>query len=256
MELSLIDYALLALTGAWAAAVNSVAGGGTFFTFPVLMFVGLPPVLANSTNKFGIWLGSFASIRGYWHEIKEYKSQLLVLTILAALGGVGGSLLLLVTPQETFSTLVPWLMLTATLLLATGRRLIDWIEQRMPAHPTTSLLGKVASWVGQTIIAIYAGFFGAGIGILLIALYELMGIRSIHHMNGLKVVTATAAHSVSVITFIIAGAIIWPAAIALAAGALIGGYCGAILTKRLPTIWVRRFIIVYGLAVSCWYFIT
>lgn len=250
-----LQLVLLIAAGLWGGALNAVAGGGTFFTFPVLIFCGLPPILANSTNKFGMWAGSFASVGGYWSEIKPQKHRLLLLSVIAGIGSVGGSVLLLMTSPEFFKALVPWLMLCATLLFAFGNRIVRAIHARTAHHAAAGKVGRAGGLGGQFAIGVYGGFFGAGIGILLMALYELMGIRNIHQMNGLKVLVATVVNALSVLTFIITGMIVWPVALALGFGFFIGGYYGAVFAKRLPALWIRGFIIVYSLSVTCYFFI-
>jgi len=255
MDFTLAELALLVATGAFAAAINAAAGGGTFFTFPVLVFLGLPPTLANTTNTFGIWFGSLASIGGYWSEIRSHFRQALFFCLLAAVGSLGGSLILLATPQHIFSGMVPYLMLVAVTLFAFGRKALDWLEHRLGHSNTFSGVGRIAIWVCQLAVGVYGGFFGAGMGILMIAIFELIGIRDIHRINGMKVMIATSINLVSVVTFIIAGAIVWPAGLALTAGAIAGGYGGAWLTKQMPQKAIRRFIICYGLAISLWFLI-
>lgn len=254
MDFSTASLALVAGVGAFAAAINAAAGGGTFFTFPTLIFVGLPPTLANTTSTFGVWFGSLASIGGYWEEINASRSKALWFCIVAAIGSLGGSLLLLVTPQDTFAGMVPYLMLGAVTLFAFGRRMLDWVERTLKPSQSLSLVGTIGVWLLQLLVGIYGGFFGAGIGILMIAIFELIGIRDIHKMNGMKVLIATCINLVSVATFVIAGAVIWPVGLSLMAGAVVGGYYGALLTKRIPQIWIRRFIIGYGLFISLWFF--
>ncbi|MCI5049530.1 MAG: sulfite exporter TauE/SafE family protein [Rickettsiales bacterium] len=251
--MELWEVGLLVIMGAWAATVNAAAGGGTYFTFPTLIFIGIPPILANTTNKVGLTFGAIASARGFRKEIAANRGRVIPLMIAGVIGSVCGSLLLLVTTAETFSELVPWLMLSATLVFAFGKRIIQWFKSRKPADNSASP-SPLAERVGQWLIGVYGGFFGAGIGILLLALYEMMGIKNIHEMNGLKSLIASGVHLVSVATFVIAGVVVWPAAAAMAVGALIGGYYGALLTKRIPEALLRGMIIAYGLIVSGWFF--
>lgn len=245
---------LLFLAGIWVAALNAVAGGGAFFSFPILMFFGLPPIAANATGKFAIWLGAGASIKGYWPEIVSQKDKLLMVTVLATLGSIGGSLLLLITPPETFRAMVPWLMLIATIIFAIGRQAIGWIGKHIPSQTGHSRIGKILQVMGMISIGTYGGFFGAGMGILLVAFCQLVGIRNVHEANAIKVVVATGITTLSAMVFMLAGAIVWPQAIALGAGTLLGGYFGASFAKKLPQSVIRGFIIFYGLAVSVYFF--
>lgn len=255
MDITTIELVFLAIAGAFAAAINAAAGGGTFFTFPSLIFVGLPPTLANTTSTFGVWFGSLGSVGGYWKEIKSSRNEAFWFCIIATIGSLVGSILLLMTPQDIFAGMVPYLMLGAVCLFAFGRKTLNWVERKLPPSPTLSTAGKMGIGLLQFLVGIYGGFFGAGIGILMIAIFELTGIRDIHRVNGMKVLIATCINFMSVVTFIIAGAIIWSAGLALVAGSILGGYYGAVLTKRIPQLWIRRFIIVYGLGISLWFFI-
>jgi len=255
MDLSIIELVLLAAVGAFAAAINAAAGGGTFFTFPTLVFCGLPPTLANTTSTFGVWFGSLGSVGGYWNEIKSSRKDAFWFCIIATIGSLIGSVLLLVTPQDTFAGMVPYLMLGAVSLFALGRKALDWVEKKLPPSPKLSVAGKAGIGLMQLLVGIYGGFFGAGIGILMIAIFELTGIRDIHRINGMKVLIATCINFVSVATFVIAGAVIWAAGLSLVAGSIVGGYYGAVLTKRIPQLWIRRFIIIYGLLISLWFFV-
>jgi uncharacterized membrane protein YfcA len=245
---------LLFFAGIWVAALNAVAGGGAFFSFPILMFFGLPPIAANATGKFAIWLGASASIKGYWPEIISQKDKLLAVTLLATLGSIIGSLLLLVTPSETFRAMVPWLMLIATLVFAFGKQAVALLAGLLPHTHNHSLIGKVFQWIGMSSIGIYGGFFGAGMGILLVAFCQLVGIHNVHQANAIKVVVATGITTLSTFVFIIAGVIAWPQAIALGLGTLVGGYYGASFARRLPQKIIRALIIAYGLIVSVYFF--
>lgn len=249
-----LQVPLLFLAGIWVAALNAVAGGGAFFSFPILMFFGLPPIAANATGKFAIWLGAASSIRGYWPEIITQKDKLFTVTLLATIGSIGGSCLLLFTPAETFRAMVPWLMLIATAVFAFGRQAVGFLTRTLPAHKSTSLAARAAQWLGMLSIGTYGGFFGAGMGILLVAFCQLVGIQNVHQANAIKVVVATGITTLSALVFVIAGAIVWPQAIALGLGTLIGGYFGATFAKKLPQSLIRGFIIVYGLAVSLSFF--
>ena len=251
-----LQVPLLFLAGIWVAALNAVAGGGAFFSFPILMFFGLPPIAANATGKFAIWLGAASSIRGYWPEIISQKDKLLVVTLLATLGSIGGSCLLLFTPADTFRAMVPWLMLVATIVFAIGRQTVAFLAKHLPKHRRTSYAARFAQWLGMLSIGTYGGFFGAGMGILLVAFCQLVGIRNVHQANAIKVVVATGITTLSALVFMIAGAIVWPQAIALGLGTLIGGYFGATFAKKLPQSLIRSFIILYGLCVSAYFFST
>lgn len=247
MEITLLTAGILLLTGFWAGAVNSVAGGGTFFSFPILLLMGMPPIVANTTNKFALWFASIAGVTGFWAEIKAQKERLAFYFICGFIGSLLGSLLLLATPPETFEAMIPWLMLTATLLFAFGKRVVSKLRG-------SSAIPKPATAIGQTIIGIYGGFFAAGMGMLMMALYELSGIKSVNEMNGLKTFVGLGINGISALTFLIFGVIDWQVALVLMAGALLGGYGGAILSKKVPDHILRGFIIAYGVIMTAYFF--
>ena len=259
MDLSLTHTLLLFIAGIWAGALNAVAGGGTFFTFPLLLLFGMPPIAANTTNKFALWFASLSGVAGFWREIKEIRALLPFFVGIALVGSLLGSLLLLWTPPERFEALVPWLMLTATCVFAGGKKIAhlsqSLLERKPPAthHPPRTTSFPIA--LGQLLIGLYGGFFAAGMGILMMALYEVAGIRTIAQMNALKNAVGLAINGISAVTFLFAGAIYWPVALVLLAGALIGGYSGAMLSKRVPDHILRRFIIAYGAGMSVYFFV-
>jgi uncharacterized membrane protein YfcA len=253
MDITLLTALILLATGLWAGAVNSVAGGGTFFSFPILLLLGMPPLAANTTNKFALWFASFAGVTGFWREIKAQKSRVWFYFTCGFIGSLLGSLLLLATPAEKFEAMVPWLMLAATLLFAFGKKLVGWVRRHKQADEAPRDKSLLAA-TGQTLIGIYGGFFAAGMGMLMMALYELVGIKSVHEMNGLKTFVGIAINGISALTFMAFGMVVWPVALCLLTGALVGGYFGAVLSKRMPEIWLRRAIIFYGAAMSVYFF--
>ena len=255
LEDPIIFAGILLLTGMWAGAVNSVAGGGTFFSFPILLLMGVPPLLANTTNKFALWFASIAGMAGFVKEIKAQKSRIWIFAFIALIGSITGSLLLLITPAETFQAMVPWLLLIATLLFAGGRYGLGRVRKWSGTEKNTSISSR-HSLFWQWLIGVYGGFFAAGMGILMMALYELSGVRSVHEMNGLKTFVAFSINGISALTFLVVGMVDWSIAIYLMCGAIIGGYFGAVLSKKVPELWIRRAIILYGLLMSAYFFAT
>lgn len=253
LTLTLLDYALLGAVGFFASILNAMAGGGSFFMFPALVFVGLPPQLANVTNKVGMWTGAIASVAGYRNEIAQFGKQIWPLVAVGAVGSVLGSLLLLITPAHHFEAMVPFLMGAATLVFAFGQRVSDRIKGTTNNTSAPAKLTGALPFIGQGVIGLYAGFFGAGMGIIMMALYQLIGIKQIHLMNGLKVSVASAMLGISAITFIILTPIHWPSAIAIIAGTIAGGYLGPSIARRLPTVLIRAFIILYGVIVTSYF---
>jgi uncharacterized protein len=226
-----------------AGALNGVAGGGSFITFPALIFVGLPPVNANATNNTGTWIGYLASFYAYRHDRGVLSREFWLLICISLMGGAIGSVLLLKTPQDVFARLVPYLLLLATLLFAFN----PWLKRLQNRHRTVPSKGiLVLLRVLQLAIAIYGGFFGGGVGILLLALFGLMGMEDIHAMNALKSVLSTCINGIAMVTFILSGAVLWPHAILMSVGTILGGYWGVYYVRKVDPKLVRWFVIVVG----------
>lgn len=237
--------------------LNAVAGGGSFFTFPALIATGVPPIAANATSTVALWPGSIASTVAYRNDV--HRSRLTVLLSVASLlGGVVGAALLLRTPSATFQTLIPWLLLVATALFALGPvlskrfRRKDAVGDNLAPHTPAALVGMT---VTQFVIAAYGGFFGGGIGILMLAALGIMGLTNIHEMNGLKTLLAGCINGVAVLTFVIARAVFWPQAVPMLLGAIAGGYIGAAGAQRIPPRYVRAFVTVVGCALTVYFFV-
>ncbi|MFI5273290.1 MAG: sulfite exporter TauE/SafE family protein [Ktedonobacterales bacterium] len=238
-----------------AGALNSVAGGGSFITFPTLIFTGVPVIQANATNTVALWPGIVASIGAYRKELAGQRATVLLLAPVSLAGGILGALLLLHTPQSTFTLLIPFLLLLAVLLFAYGNRIAAALRRRMGAERASSRVVTVAVALLQFVIAIYGGFFGGGIGILMLASLALMGKENLHQMNATKTVLAACINGVAVITFIIAGAVFWSQALVMALGAVAGGYGGASLARTLPPAAVRRFVLGVGVVMTAYFFV-
>jgi uncharacterized protein len=253
-----------------AGALNSVAGGGSFISFPALVFAGVPPITANATNTFALWPGTAASTAAYRGELAGYRRMMLPLIGTGIVGGVVGALLLLHTPQATFMRMIPWLLLAATLLLAFSgnvARLIGvqalcpnartsgvrWAPQVYASGPSRRRILQGA--ILQLLIAVYIGFFGAGAGIMMLAMFALMGITNIHAMNGLKTLLATVCNGVAIVAFIAARAILWPQALLMTGGAILGGYGGAWFAQKIPARYVRWFAIAVGAGMTTYFFV-
>lgn len=252
--MTLLQAIVLAAVALLAGAINSVAGGGSFFTFPTLILTGVPSVQANATNTVALWPGIVASIAGYRKELAG-RRDLLVLVVISLVGGTLGAYLLLHTPQSTFTRLIPFLLLFATLLFAFGGRIALALRNRMGKSRASSRAVAVIVAFVQFVIAVYGGYFGGGIGILMLASLALMGMENMHRMNAVKTVLAACINGVAVVTFIVARAVFWPQAIVMTLGAIVGGYGGATLARKLPPAWVRRFVIAVGLGMSVLFFI-
>jgi hypothetical protein len=238
--------ALLAAASVVAGAINSVAGGGSLVSFPAALAVGLSPLMANATNAVALMPGSVASAYGYRREIEGDRAVIRLLLPAAAIGGAIGSVLLLLTPQSLFDNLVPFLVLFATLLLlvqnfrrpaAAGAADERW---DLPKNPAIAV-------VLQLLVGVYGGYFGAGIGIMMLALFAHLGARNIHRMNGVKTVLAAATNAVAAVAFVVARAIDYRAAAIMAVGAIVGGLLGAAGARRVKPAVIRWGVVAIGL---------
>jgi len=249
--------AVVAAAAFLAGAVNSVAGGGTFFSFPALLAVGVPPVVANASNAVSLWPGSLAGAWAFRRELRRFAASLPLLSAIAFVGGIGGGLLLLQTSNDRFSLLIPWLLLLATLLFAFSGPLSSGIRtllRRAHDRPAPASGFGVGGYLFQAVVSIYGGFFGAGMGILMIASLAIQGFDDLNEINALKNWLSAVIYSVAVATFVLADAVSWPHTLVMIVTATIGGYAGAAWARRIPALWLRRFIIVFGAVLSAWYF--
>ena len=242
-----IDHAALLFFAALAAgALNSVAGGGSFLAFPALLFTGMNAIAANATNTVALWPGTVASAFAYRRELGDRPTWKMLAPLFAVtfVGSIAGAILLLKTPEKTFTTLIPLLLGAATLVFAFGPRLHTVAKVARSPFVGTLL---------QLVVAIYIGYFGAGAGILMLALFSLMGMKNIHAMNAFKSLLAALANGVAVVTFIVARKVVWPDALLMTAGAAIGGYGGAVLAQRVDPKRVRWIVIVIGCAMTVYF---
>lgn len=251
--MELFDVVLLFAAAFLGGAMNSVAGGGSFFSFPALLIAGYDVKIANQTNTVALWPGSIASVGAYRRELRAHSGLLRLLAAVSIVGGLLGALLLLITPNDVFEIVLPWLMLGATLLFAFSPQINAAIRRR-EARRTGHRDERPRVVMLQTIISIYGGFFGGGIGILMLATLALMGLDNIHEMNALKTMLATLINGIAVITFAAIGTIAWPAALLMAGGAIVGGYGGAALARRFDPRVIRVLVIVVGLVLSAYLF--
>jgi uncharacterized membrane protein YfcA len=240
----------LTFSGAAAGAINAVAGGGTLVTFPTLLLFGTPPVVANATSTVALVIGTAGSVYGYRGHLESVKPWLRRFVPVSIAGGLAGSALLTFTSDKTFSRLVPFLILFATLLfLAQGlvRRLI---RRQEVLHPNEEVHHVWATVLFQLGVSIYGGYFGAGIGILMLAALGYMGLSNIHEMNTLKTLLGSLINLVAAIWFIAAGLIHWPKAGVMTVGALAGYYLASHYAQRIPQKHVRQIITVIGFGLS------
>ena len=242
----------LCLSALAAGAINSLAGGGTLLTFPALMAV-VSPVVANATSTVALMPGSLAGAWGYRREMRRASRWMALLAVPSVLGGVVGSLLVTRLPPRYFAALVPWLILTASVLFLaqpTIARLAGRPQADQHPKPLT-VFGVVAF---QFLVAIYGGYFGAGIGILMLSALGLMGLADIHEMNALKTALAALINGVSIVVFAWQETVNYWLAAEMAVSAIIGGYLGAHYARRMKPSWVRWIAISIGFVLSAYYF--
>jgi hypothetical protein len=240
---------LLALAAFLAGALNSIAGGGSFLTFPALVYTGVPPVPANASNTVALVPGSLASVVAYRREFSRVEGLNLKLWYFVSLfGGLIGAVLLLRTPDSVFRHLAPWLLLFATLLFAFGRHVSEVFRGRFHASEPLMMIILFP-------IAIYGGYFGGGIGIMMLAAFRLYGLSDIHVMNAMKTLIGGSLNSVAVVVFVLAREVYWRQSLTMMGFAILGGYCGAHFSRRLPQAFIRAVVIVVGLAMTAYFFL-
>jgi uncharacterized protein len=245
--------ALLFLAGILAGISNAVAGGGTFFTFPIFLLAGLPPVVANASNAVAVWPGHALAALGYRRELHDFPHAMKGSMAIAVAGGIVGALLLAYLGNRAFSMLIPFLILFATLLFAFGRVVNRWIDGRTStvSIQTPSLLTRGIEFL----IAVYGGFFGAGLGIMLMGGLLLLGVHDIHTNNALKNLLGAIVTAVSVVVLSLSGLVSWPHTLFAFLGAVLGGVLGVPVARLIPDLWLRRLVISVGIFLSIYYFI-
>jgi len=252
------DYVILCIAAALGGAVNAIAGGGTLLTFPALFAaLGSSPldaVIANATSTVALVPGSIAALVGYRREIRHERRWSLLLLAPSLIGGIIGSLLVVVLPPELFKAAVPWLILTAALLFTLQPQIAKWtgIGKQQEGPPTGGLIA--AAIVFQLLVAIYGGYFGAGIGILMLSALALMGLSDIHRMNAIKTLLASVINGTSVVIFVATGKVHWPYALAMAVASTVGGYVGAHTARRFDKVVVRAIVVAIGFSLAGYYF--
>jgi uncharacterized membrane protein YfcA len=247
---------VLFTAGMVAGAINSVAGGGTLVSFPALLWLGRDPIIANATNTLALCPGALAAMAAFRHDLAPIRRWMLLIVPPSLTGGLIGALLLLRTPERVFAALVPWLILFATVLFAAQgpivagvRRLRRQMAERPVAHgPRPEAWPYVVAF--ELVVAIYGGYFGAGIGIMTLAALGLVGFTDIHHMVGLRNFAALCINGIASVYFVWRGAVVWPDALVMIVGQVIGGYGGGYVARRLGRTFMRRAVVVIGVAMA------
>ena len=234
--------------GLLAGALNAAAGGGSFVTIPAMVSVGLPSVAANASSTVALLPGTLACAWAWRRDFRSFEGVPLRTMVLISLGGgLAGALLLLATPDRAFDALLPWLLLTGTLVFAFGGKLGAALRRSVPIGPG-AVLGA------QVVLSVYAGYFGGGVGIMLLAVWSVLGDLDIKAMSAARTVLVSAANAVAVLCFTIAGPVRWPETAVMLVAAVVGGYAGAHLARRMPGPILRRFVIAFGAATTAVFF--
>lgn len=245
----MLDITLICTAAFFAGVLNSIAGGGSFLTLPALVFIGVPPIAANATSTVAVFPGYLSSAFGFRNWIKTFnRKELMLLMTLSVAGGIVGAVLLLVTSAEAFDFIVPWLLLFATLLFALDKKIRKWTTTDTGGNPAKKIVATLA-------ITTYGGYFNGGLGIMLLALFAMIGFRDINLMNGLKSMLSSILSVTAVVTFAIAGIVYWKEAMVMMVATAIGGYMGAIIAQRLPVEAIRFIVIIIGLGMTVAFFL-
>jgi uncharacterized membrane protein YfcA len=243
-----VTYALLIVAAYAAGALNSIAGGGSFLTFPSLVFAGVPAVIANASNTVALVPGAMASVFGYRRDIERLADKRLKSWFITCLtGGAVGAALLLFTSDTTFRRVAPWLLLFATLLFAFGNKVSVVLRGKLHSSQTLMFLLLFP-------IAVYGGYFGGGIGIMILAAFRLYGMDDIHGMNGMKNILGGSLNGIAALIFISAHQVDWRPTLVMMAAAILGGYSGPLLARRMNPAIVRAVVIVVGAGMTAYFF--
>jgi len=252
--LSITVEIILFLAGALGGALNSVVGGATFIIFPALLFAGVPAVSANASSSVVVWPAGLASVAAYREDITLPRRLLLVLGAASLAGGAVGAWLLLHTPSAAFVHLIPWLLLFASTLFSLGGVLSAKLGMGGPGvHGSGQAVLAVAA--AQFVISIYGGYFGAGMGILMLAAYAVGGVGNIHAMNGVRSALGLLINGVAITWFIVARAVVWRPALVMAIGATLTGYSGAAIARRVDPKKVKRLVMAVAWGMTVYFFL-
>lgn len=250
----LFEISLLFLAGFLGGVLNSIAGGGSFITFPALMLVGIPPVSANATNTFASCAGYLSGAYAFRKDIAADKDNIPRIIVLSLFGGVIGAWVLLKTSESVFMEAIPWLLLFATLLFVFGGRLNVAFKRLSSVHKHASLLGGLILSVFLVLVSLYGGFFNAGLGIISLSYLALAGYSNINLMNGIKLLISSCVSLIAIVLFIWQDAIEWRSGIIVLLGTLLGGFVSAKVSKNLPQVVVRRFVILASFVITAYFF--
>lgn len=251
----IFEITLLFVAGVIGGILNSVAGGGSFVTFPALMFVGVPPVIANATNTFSSFFGYLSGVFAFRKELKGHGKEIKIIVLTSFIGGGVGAWLLLWASEDVFQKAIPWLLLFATLLFIFGSQINRFAKQLSNQSQYASKLGVGLLFLVLLAICVYGGFFNAGLGIVGLSYLALAGHTNINVMNGIKLVISSSVSLIAIIWFIYNDAIAWFEGGVVMVGTLIGGYISAGISMRIPQKLMRQFVIVMSCLITAYFFI-
>ena len=250
----------LAAASFLAGALNAVAGGGSFLSFPALLGVGVLPIAANATNTVALWPGQLTSIAAYREDIRKNLALAWPMALAGLLGGTAGAVVLLSTPQKTFMHLVPWLLLVAALIFAASGPVSRWLKRRSEASrkgPDAEQFRaprRTPVFLATIVVCFYIGYFGAGAGFLIMTLLSLFGFQDLNEINALKVVSTTAANGIAFLIFVFEGQVVWRYCLLAMVTCAVGGYTSARFARMIPQSVLRGLVVFIGLGMAAWFF--
>lgn len=250
----MLDWLFLFVAGLIGGVINSIAGGGSFITFPALLFVGVPPISANATNTFASCSGYMSGAYAFRKDLYAHKKELPRFVVISLLGGLAGAWLLLRTPEALFREAIPWLLLFATLLFVFGGQIYGALRKLSARHRHASFVGGVLLMLLLFGVSLYGGFFNAGLGIIILSYLALAGHTNINAMNGLKLLVSSSVSLIAIALFIYDGVIAWYEGTAVLIGTLAGGYMAAHFSRKLPQRMVRSVVILASVGITLYFF--
>lgn len=251
----LFELLFLFFAGFFGGVINSIAGGGSFITFPALLFVGIPPISANATNTFASCAGYLSGSFAFRQELYAHRHELVRITVISVTGGVVGAWLLLQTPEALFRNAIPWLLLFATVVFISGAKLNSTLKRIGSHHRHASAIGTALLALLLLGVCVYGGFFNAGLGIIALSYLALAGHSDINVMNAIKLLVSSAVSLIAITLFIIDGVIAWYQGSIVLVGTLAGGYVAAHVSRKLPQQAVRLFVIFASIAITIYFFV-
>ncbi|MCZ4292613.1 sulfite exporter TauE/SafE family protein [Vibrio sinaloensis] len=250
-----MEWILLFGAGVLGGILNSIAGGGSFITFPALMFVGVPPVIANATNTFAACAGYISGTYGFRQDIAQSASALKSMIFFSLLGGAIGAYLLLSVSEQQFLVAIPWLLLFATLLFVFGNKISHWVSLAARTASLSPIWAVISITLLLILVSAYGGFFNAGLGVIVLSYLVLAGHNDINQMNGLKLLISSCVSIIAIVVFVLDGAIDWPRGFAVMLGTLSGGYVAARVSRKVEQVYVKGFVALSSIAMTVYFFV-